>query len=451
MKKRLASTLGGLVLLGLLLAGCASLWGPQGVVGPQALEIGQKHYILAFNTLPEDIQAVVVENGGLVQSVLEEIDAVLVSGDDQFLASMAGVKGFEIAIPNGTIDWLPDVQVVTFDEESIGDDEPFSWYQWDMTAIDAPGAWDAGYTGEGVRVAVLDTGIDLAHPDLIDNINTDLSMSFVPSEPTVDDAHGHGTNVAGIIAAADNELGVIGVAPNAEILALKVLSATGSGSFGWMLEGILYAVACEADIINMSLGAYFDKGGFYDDDGTWVGANEVAEFLNLVKEAVNYADKQGVLVVASAGNDALDGQGDSGLVHCPSDVGATVCVSATGPLGWAVDPTVSLDDFATYSNYGPQIDFAAPGGNFDPAVPYYWYDFVLNCTNGQWYAWYAGTSQAAPHVCGVAALIIEKNGGGLSPAHIKRELRHAADDLGKAGQDPFYGNGRVNAAQAVED
>jgi len=451
MKRTRALSIGVLLLIGVLLAGCTSLFGPQSLVGPQSLEGMQKDYILAFGHLPTDIEATVVSNGGTVQSVLEEINVVLVTGDADFLVAMAGVKGFEVAIPDGTINWLPDVQAVAFDGESIGDDEPFSGYQWDMTAIDAAGAWDAGYTGEGVRVAVLDTGIDTAHRDLEPNINFALSTSFVDEEPTIEDGHGHGTNVAGIIAAADNGEGVIGVAPNAEIVALKVLSATGSGAFSWMLDAILYAVAYDVDIINMSLGAYFDKGGFYDDNGDWMAANEVAEFLNLVKDAINYADQQGVLVVASAGNDALNGQGDSGLVHCPSDVGATVCVSATGPLGWALDPTVNLDDLATYSNYGPQIDFAAPGGNFDPAIPFYWYDFVLNCTNGQWYAWYAGTSQAAPHVCGVAALIIEKNGGEMRPAHIKRELRASADDLGKSGQDPLYGSGRVNAAQAVSD
>ncbi len=199
-----------------------------------------------------------------------------------------------------------------------------------------------------------------------------------------------------------------------------------------MLNAILYAVACDVDIVNMSLGAYLDKGGFYDDDGTWVGADEGAVFPHLVKQTINYADTQGVLIIASAGNDALNGQGDSCLVHSPSDIGATVCVSETGPIGWALDPTVSLDDVATCTNYGLQIDFAAPGGNFDPAVPYYWYDFVMNCTNGQWYAWYAGTSQAAPHVAGVAALIVEKNGGDMKPSQILRDLRQTADDLGKS-------------------
>ena len=102
-----------------------------------------------------------------------------------------------------------------------------------------------------------------------------------------------------------------------------------------------------------------------------------------------------------------------------------------------------------YSNVGSQVDFAAPGGDFQlyPVGTWY-YDMVMNCVNGG-YAWYAGTSQAAPHVCGVAALLVEKLGTDVKPAQLKAALRHSADDLGKPGQDPVYGYGRVNAARAV--
>ncbi len=267
------------------------------------------NYILSFQKLPKNVEAKIAAAGGTVRVVLGKIDAVLVTAESaDFLTTVKGMTGLDVVIPDATMNWLPDLQKVEFvvEPEHIGSDEPFyARYQWDVKAIDAPGAWNAGYTGEGVRVAVLDTGVDVNHPDLMPNINFELSKSYVPEEPYIDDMHGHGSNVAGIIAATDNGVGVISVAPNAEIIALKVLSGTGSGDFGWMLEAILYAVECDVDIVNMSLGAYMDKGGFYDDDGTWVAANEVAGFLNLVKKTVNYATQQGVLIIASAGATTL--------------------------------------------------------------------------------------------------------------------------------------------------
>ena len=452
MRKRMVVGVGLLMALGVLLAG-RTWFGPEGLQAPQSVVAPEQNYILSFARLPGDVAEEIEAAGGRVRGVLTEIDAVLVSASPDALASIEGVKGFSAAIPDVSVDWLPEIQEVSLAADHIGEDEWFfDAYQWDMMAIDAPGAWDAGFTGAGVRVAVLDTGIDVLHPDLASNLNVALSTSFVDTEPFIDDMDGHGTNVAGIIAAADNGMGVIGVAPNAEIVAVKVLGGDGSGDFGWMLQGILHAVAVDADIINMSLGAYMTHSGYVIVNGEpiYIGANEIAEFVNLVRKTIDYAIQQGVLVVASAGNDALNGTGDAGRMHVPSDVGGTLCVSATGPLGWGTDKTVFLDDVAVYTDYGPQIDFAAPGGNVDPTLPVFWHDFVLNCTNEQWYAWYAGTSQAAPHVAGVAALIIEANGGEMRPSHIERELRHSADDLGKPGQDIYYGAGRVNAAKAVE-
>ena len=453
MKKRIGLLLGSLLLLGLLLSGCTSLFSPGSSVGPQSIDV-QQDAILAFHHLPEGIEDTIEGLGGTVRAVLEEIDAVLVTGTSEFLLAVEGLPGFDVAIADVAVDWLPDIERVELSAEHIGSDEPFfEEYQWDMLAIDAPGAWDAGYTGAGVRVAVLDTGIDPLHPDLAPNLNVALSTSFVSYEPFIDDLDGHGSNVAGIIAAADNEVGVIGVAPGAEIVAIKVLDGSGSGDFGWLLEGILYAVAADVDIINMSLGAYMSHDGYVRSGGVdiYVGAAEINGFVNLVRKTINYAAQQGVLLVASAGNDAHDGTGDSGWMHVPSDVGDCVTVSATGPIGWAYSHDVDLDAFAFYSDYGPQIDFAAPGGNADFSLPLWYFDLVMNCTNGQWYAWFGGTSQAAPHVCGVAALIVEKNGGSMKPAHIERELRQSADDLGKPGGDPFFGYGRVNAARAVTD
>ncbi len=451
MTKRLAVLFGGLALLGLLLSGCTSWISPESVLGPQSVTL-EEDYILAFHKLPNNITDAVEALGGSVRSVLEEIDAILVTGDADFVAAVKGIQGLNVVIPDVTTDWLPDIETVELSADHIGSDEWFfDNYQWDMIAIDAPGAWDAGYTGAGVRVAIMDTGIDTQHPDLAPNLNTALSTSFVPYEPFIDDLDGHGSNVAGIIAAADNGMGVIGVAPNAEIVAIKVLDGGGSGSFGWLLEGILYAVSIDADIANMSLGAYMSHDGYIQTStgAVYIGADAINGFVNLVRKTVNYAVQQGVLLVASAGNGANNGTGDSGWMHVPSDVGGCVVVSATGPIGWAYSHDIDLDEFAFYSDYGPQIDFAAPGGNADFSLPLWYFDLVLNCNNQQWYSWYGGTSQASPHVCGVAALIVEKNGGDMNPAHIERELRLSADDLGKPGQDPYYGHGRVNAAQAV--
>ena len=450
MKRRLVLAGVSLAIVAAVLAGC-TWFGPESLVGPQSVNLGED-YILTFNKLPANIEGVIAAHGGVVRSVLEEVDAVLVNGDADFLAAVEGVDGYLAAIPDISVDWLPDIERVDLTEEHIGSDEPFfDGYQWDMLAIDAPGAWNAGYTGAGARVAVLDTGIDVLHPDLTPNLNVALSTSFVPYEPFIDDLDGHGSNVAGIVAAADNGLGVIGVAPGAEIVAIKVLDGGGSGDFGWMIEGVLYAVSIDVDVINMSLGAYMSHDGYVrtPDGDVYIGADEVAAFVNLVKKTVSYAEQHGVFLVASAGNDSHDGTGDQGWMHVPSDVGCTAVTSATGPIGWAYSPDVDLDLFAFYSDYGPQIDFAAPGGNADFSLPLWFYDLVLNCTNGQWYAWFGGTSQAAPHVAGVAALIIEKNGGSMKPKHILRELRQSADDLGKPGQDPFFGYGRINAAQAV--
>jgi len=455
MKRRRGWAIACALVLALAVGGCTWL-APKGLMTPQAVGVGE-NYILAFSKLPNGIESTIAEYGGTVRAVLEEIDALLVTGDADFLAAIEGIRGFDVAIPDVRVDWLPDLEPTRLDAEHIGSDEWFfDNYQWDMMAIDAPDAWDAGYTGAGVRVAVLDTGIDYTHPDLAGCYVGGYDFANEDWDPMDDDQFpdgtpaGHGSNVAGIIAAADNAFGVIGVAPNAEILAVKVLDQDGSGEFGWMIEGILFAVAHDADVINMSLGAYMSHSGYVRSGGSdiYVGANAIAEFVNLVKKALNYAEQQGVFVVASAGNDAHDGTGDQGWMHVPSDVGCTAVVSATGPIGWAYSHDVDLDQFAFYSDYGPQIDFAAPGGNADLTLPLYHQDLVMNCFIGGW-GWMGGTSQASPHVAGVAALIIEKHGGDMKPSHILRELRQSADDLGKPGQDPYYGYGRISAGRAV--
>ena len=442
----------GLGLLAVLLAGC-EMFTPRDALVSMSASAG-KDFILAFqgDKVPAHVRELVSAAGGEVKTILDEIGAVVATARaGEFATKAATIKGVTAVIPDVKVNFLVDEtrEAAFEDEGATGGDEPYFGLQWGLRAIDAPGAWDAGYTGAGVRVAVLDTGIDVDHRDLAPNLNVALSRSFDPDEPTIDDFNGHGSNVAGIVAAADNAWGVIGVAPEAEIVAVKVLDGSGSGDFSWLLEGILYAVSIDADVINMSLGAYLPHRGFVADDGTWVGANEVAGFVNLVKKIANYAIQQGGLVVSTAGNLSIDMTGDQGLLHVPADCGEGLMVSATGPLGVRQNPNTNLDVPATYTNYGMNVDFAAPGGNYDPTIPDYRYDFVRNCYWNGGFVWMAGTSQAAPHVSGIAALIIERYNHSLTPSQIEAVLRQSADDLGKPGRDPYYGQGRVNAAQAV--
>lgn len=431
--------------LGLLLAGC-TLFEPATSVLPKSEGVAQQ-YLLELARIPGDFHAAVEAAGGVVVNTLEAIGVVVVEADDAGIQLIGNLPGVLLVLPNLAFG-LAIPQFAELSTESIGDDEGYFGYQWALDAIDAPEAWDEGYTGEGVQVAVLDTGVDDTHPDLFGNVNTDDSISMVPWDETLTPVHWHGTHVAGIVAAADNGFGVIGVAPNAEIVSVKVFGVDPEdptaivGLFDWTLAGIVYAADLGVDVINMSLGGYVAH---------WeVPANEANAFINLVRKAVDYAYQKGVVVVCSAGNEAWNGLGDSGILHVPSDVGNGLCVSATGPVGWAYDPDTDLDLLASYSNFGPQIDFAAPGGDAQlyGIDPNWYYDMVLSCSPGG-FTFAAGTSQAAPHVAGVAALIIEAGGGEMKPAHVLRDLRASADDLGKPGEDIYYGYGRINAYQAV--
>jgi subtilisin family serine protease len=407
---------------------------------------GEYLVISKSNKLPKKFSKSVADLNGEVKMIIPEIGVAVISIDDPEV--VAGMNGISAVIQDIEVQWLnPDQKVEPMaNPPSIGDNEWYFWMQWGLDAIDAPEAWNAEYRGAGSRVFILDSGIDADHPDLASNLNTELSISFIAGEdwnvqPAVEpeDIFNHGTHVAGIVAAADDEFGVIGVAPESEIVAVKVLSEfTGSGPFSAILAGIVYAANNEADVINMSLGAYFPRSVFG------------SQLVVAITRATNYAHQMGVTIVSSAGNEAADRNHDANWLHLPSDAANVISVSATGPIGWAYDPNTFLDNLASYSNYGQsEIDFAAPGGDYQLWPHDYWaYDMVLSTGNGGWY-WGSGTSQASPHLAGVAALIIGKNGGSMKPAHVEAVLRASADDFGKPGKDAFYGHGRVNAHKAV--
>lgn len=404
--------------------------------------------------------------GNLTRKVKDLGMYVVQSQSADFADKMLKVKSVEAVLPDFQTQWIkPETSEIDyFTELNIGADEMFYGDQWSLRAINAVGAWDKGYTGKGVKVFVLDSGIDAEHPDLSPNLNTALSVSFVPGEDyNIQPGFyfNHGTHVAGTIAAADGpdlgfaDLGVIGVAPDAEIVAVKVLSEyTGTGAFSWIYSGVVYAANNGADIINMSLGTELPRNGFDVElpDGSIVKvkANEVAAYINYAQKAITYAYQKGSLVIVAASNDGLDANHTNNLVFIPASLNHLVTVSATAPEGIALDPNTNLDIPASYTNYGQSlIDIAAPGGDFDFPGDFWWEDMVLSTISNGW-GYSAGTSMAAPHAAGTAALIIEKLGGEFTPTQVMRILEKSSDDLGKPGKDAYYGHGRINAANAVE-
>ncbi|MBL3649297.1 serine protease Isp [Bacillus sp. RHFS10] len=234
-----------------------------------------------------------------------------------------------------------------------------------IKVIKAPEIWAKGVKGKNVKIAVLDTGCDISHPDLKNQVigGKNFTDDDGGKEDVISDYNGHGTHVAGTIAANDSNGGIAGVAPEASLLIVKVLGgANGSGQYEWIINGINYAVEQKADIISMSLG----------------GPNDVPELEEAVKNAV----KNGVLVVCAAGNEG-DGNERTEELSYPAAYNEVIAVGS-------VSVARELSEF---SNANKEIDLVAPGENIVSTLP------------NKKYGKLTGTSMAAPHVSGALALI----------------------------------------------
>jgi serine protease len=303
---------------------------------------------------------------------------------------------------------------------SIPNDEYYP-LQWNFPLINLPDAWDIS-TGEGVVVAVVDTGINPFGRDGFGSLSDDRLMpgyNAIAGTRGGIDFNQHGTHVAGTIGQeTNNGTGVAGIAYNATLLPVKSLSFQGGGFYSWIINGIRWATDNGADVINLSLGS--------------------GSYSRLLEEAVDYAYERGVTVVAAAGNDGTD------EVLYPAALEHCIAVGA-----------VRYDkQLAPYSNYGYEIDLVAPGGDLDVDQNNDGYeDGILQETFWAfgigWGYWYStGTSMASPHVAGVAALIkaIHPEYG---PDDIRQVLQDTAEDVGAPGWDDRYGYGLVDAHAAV--
>jgi subtilisin family serine protease len=436
---------------------------------------GPKRYIIVADgdVLPSGLESAVARFGGTVTGAAPEIGLAFVSaGGADFVSRAARVKGVRSVIPDVRVRLLPPATAgKPISTEAAAAPaaitEPLQPLQWNLAAVHASDAWSTGNIGAGARVFIIDNGIDCTHPDLAPNVNVGLGASFVPGESACI-APGvyfhHGTHVAGIIGAALNGFGVAGVAPGAELVAIKAIpEASESGSLVAIIQGIVYAAQHGADIINMSIATLpLPRSGFVDDDGNIATAHDISELVNAVSRATTYAYQKGSTIIVAAGNDTLDRNHDRNSVVIPADMPHVISVAATGPEGWALNQATELDVPASYTNFGQsRIDFAAPGGNdvfltehpsvacgvLGLVVPCGALDLVFSTVAGAW-GWAEGTSMAAPHASGVAALIVGKYGS-MKPSELEQRLRDAAVDMGKPGKDPYFGQGFLDAARAV--
>lgn len=430
---------------------------PEPEAGPQMARVsggaGDSYVLVAGKWTTQQTKAVEAAGGEVLYSHAATGIGAVKSADPEFLDRVLAGGAFSYGFADEPVVWQEPMETVELDPMAVTPgDETFFGLQWNMQAIEAPAAWEAGYDGSGARVAVIDGGIYDIHPDIAPNLDASCSASFVPGQPYNADTgtFWHGTHVAGIVLAADNGFGVIGVAPGATLMHVKALHS-GSGDFSWVIGAILFASdpssfpgyeGCErADIINMSLGALFPKR---DSRG----------FQSALARAVNFAASKNVLVLSSAGNNGLDLGQLQDWVTMPAQAGSGLAVAATGPIDFAYGG----DDFrriSSYSNYGEDLVFvAAPGGDFVSPNPLWFYDMVLSTCRGSStppsfsFCFAAGTSMASPAAAGVAALIVGKYPG-ISLGRLKAMLKNSADDEGKVGKDEYYGHGFVNASRAV--
>jgi len=294
----------------------------------------------------------------------------------------------------------PNFIASTLAADSITPNDPSFSSQWALSKIGADLAWKVTTGRPEIIIAILDTGIEMTHPDLRNKLLPGIDI--VNGDPDPSDDHGHGTHVAGIIAAeTNNALGIAGLSWNSPLLPVKVITASGDGAYSDVIDGIVYAADNGARVLNLSIGGY--------------------SYSQVLGNAVEYAHTKGAVIVAAGGNE------DSSDPIYPAAYPNVIGTSATDPA----------DQIWSPSNQGAYIKLSAPGTD------------ILSATLNNGYATATGTSASTAHVSGVAALILSKNPD-FSNTQVEQILYQTADDLGEKGLDQNFGYGRLNAAKALE-
>ena len=378
-------------------------------------------------------QAVAQANDGGGRKIVVFQTGLNDAAKDKIIAHTGGAKLKNLDLIGAKAVWVPDRSaaaklaaspgVVRVDDDVVVEalirggisakpapSQPAEVLPWGIDRIDAELVWPSGNTANLIKVGIIDTGISNTHPDLLANIKG--GVNTINPRKNWNDDNGHGSHVAGIVAAIDNNIGVIGVGPAIDLYAIKVLDRNGSGYLSDVIEGIQWAVANNMQVVNMSLGTASNIQSFHD--------------------AVIAAKNAGIVTVAAAGN----GGGSTN---------ESVIFPAAYPEAIAVSATDNTDTIAWWSSRGPEVDLAAPGVS------------IYSTYKGTGYATLSGTSMAAPHVAGSAALVLnipvglyDANANGKwDPDEVQKKLQDRAKDLGTSGFDNLYGWGLVNAYNAV--
>ncbi|MGE5592901.1 MAG: S8 family peptidase [Betaproteobacteria bacterium] len=344
---------------------------------------------------PDRVRSIVEECGGKLKKQLPIVNGAACVFPEEATAMGLLSRAGEVA-------WVEDDLVISINSACFFVPRPRprprqQIVPWGIAKVQAPEAW-AHASGRGVRVAVLGTGIDMSHPDLKANI--DGGFDCINETANVIDDNGHGTHVAGIIAASNNDLGVVGVAPEARLYAVKAFDSRGQGQVSDIVQGVEWCIANRVQIINMSFGT--------------------VDSSKALAMAIEKAAQTGIIMVAAAGN---DGRRDN------------VLYPARDPNVIAVAASTRDDRIASFSNSGEQVAMAAPGED------------IYSTYREGGYKSLTGTSMACPHVTGAAALLLSVSPG-LARDGVREVLCRTATKLSGFSPDQ-QGSGVVNAGAAV--
>jgi lantibiotic leader peptide-processing serine protease len=446
---------------------------------------GAARYLVVYKSesMPKNAAASIQSAGGQLVMSYDDIGVAIADSssdafstvllDDKKVDGVSALDGLSFGLEHDSADWEGDLPNIP-----ATDADTFSALQWNMRQIHAPEAHAVTGGSPAVVVGLLDSGIDYTHPDLAQNIDFEDSASCVSGVPDTNplawkDDNGHGTHNAGTIAAASNGFGIVGVAPNVRLASVKVAQPSGLITPAAVVCGFMWSATHHIDVTNNS---------YTIDVGDTTGADALDFFchndpaqqplITAVKRSVRYALKKGVPVVASAGNSNID------LAHPPT---GNECIRLPSELPGviAVTATALSGQKASYSNYGVGFaDVAAPGGDAVPAPPA---GFVLSTwpaylqvprllqdstpLGPAYYRFMAGTSMAAAHASGVAALIVSRYGTlkqgdpSMRPGRVEAYMQQTATPVscppdptgcqGDSGYNGFYGHGIVDALAAV--